>query len=493
MKFPDDPNSVPEITDEEIAELNGTDTFHLDETPTDTGNAYRFARLCKDRIRYVPESEEWLIWDGKCWKYDNQNLIFNLTMEVCKDVDKHVHEVSNEEQREWTLWAKQSKSLVKRKAMVDIAATLPELIINEENLNNQPYLFNFITCTLNLQPPERTCYEHSPQDNITKICPTPYDPYIESSILDEFLNRFMPDKEERLWNLTSLAVAIFTGRNFDRKLLMLLGPSSTGKSALMELMAATFGKDYIVSVNASVFRGNMDDKPRPDLIRASHAQLITAFEASDAWELHTDHIKKMTGGDPMAMRGMHSNTMRETIARFTPCIIANQSPKISGSDSAIRRRLHILIMDSPVDPSEDDGTKRAALVNDYQARMALVGLLVRLYIENDGRMPKNMPPRVAAKTMEVFAALDNIDEMIKMLIDEGVIIHDSDVPASHCVKTLDLHRAVVKILSAQRSRDIPGPKQFSQRLIELGYVIKPSGGSRIIGFRQSDYFYSYLV
>ena len=475
------------------ANQRASEELHINETPTDSGNAYRFARLFKDKVKYVPEKKSWIIWNGKLWQYDESNQTLDMTLTVCTDVDNYLLEISDKKEKiEWTNWARTSKSLTRRKSMLELAATLREIVVYEKDLDIHPYLFNFVTCTLNFEPP-RICFSHNSDNNITKICPTPYEPNAKSRLLDEFLDRFMPDKEERIWNLTSLAVAAFTGRNMERKLLMLLGPSSTGKSALMELMQASLGYDYTAAVNASVFRGNMDDKPRPDLVRASDSQFIMAFEASEQWDLHVDHIKRMTGGDPLVMRGMKSDSMKERIAKFTPCIIANVPPKIRGSDNAIRRRLHVLLMDQTVDPVEDDGKKRIELVNNLECRIAFIALLVQLYVESDGILPMNVPPRIAAKTMEVFAALDSVDEIIKMLIEEAIIIHDTDIPASHCIKTMDLHKAICKILNSQHIRDVPGSKHFSQRIQELGYEVKSSGGSRVVGYRQGDSFYAYMM
>ena len=63
-------------------------------------------------------------------------------------------------------------------------------------------------------------------------------------------------------------------------------------------------KGYAMPVNTSVYRANMDDKARPDLLRALSARLAYAMEGSDHWELHGDHVKRMTGGDPLVARAI---------------------------------------------------------------------------------------------------------------------------------------------------------------------------------------------
>jgi len=42
------------------ANQRASEELHINETPTDSGNAYRFARLFKDKVKYVPEKNHGL-------------------------------------------------------------------------------------------------------------------------------------------------------------------------------------------------------------------------------------------------------------------------------------------------------------------------------------------------------------------------------------------------------------------------------------------------
>jgi putative DNA primase/helicase len=48
--------------------LNGYD-------PEDVGNGQRFLTMCPDIVRWCPEREKWLLWDGRHWGLDHADQV----------------------------------------------------------------------------------------------------------------------------------------------------------------------------------------------------------------------------------------------------------------------------------------------------------------------------------------------------------------------------------------------------------------------------------
>ena len=65
---------IPPPTVDEIIALNRHDNINT----SDTGNAKRFVRLYGEVVRYVPDTESWLVWNGTHWEPDVEGKVFGL-------------------------------------------------------------------------------------------------------------------------------------------------------------------------------------------------------------------------------------------------------------------------------------------------------------------------------------------------------------------------------------------------------------------------------
>ena len=338
--------------------------------------------------------------------------------------------------------------------------------------------------TVDLSPGIYKMAPHSSSDMLTKLCATPVDWDASSALLDAFLDRFLPDLEERHFILTTLAVASLIGGNSQRAFLMMLGPTTTGKTTLIKLITDTLGGDYVSTVPPSIFRGNLEDKPRPDIIKALSARLVVANEGSDSWELHADQVKRITGEDVIPARGMSSNIIRERVALFTPIIVSNTTPKIKAADDAVRMRLRVMVMDSQ-HPEDDGGESRQALLGSRRGAQGDAGnAAAGCSSRRTGRCPPVMPPRFVQATNEVFAELDDVDGILKELISDNAIQTDISAPISRCMKVSELYTFYTDRAKSHGTerRDVLSQKAFMSRIKSLGIVPQRSDGMRIPGF-----------
>ncbi len=480
---------------EDLADLNDAAAGLMPDDPaaigstygrTDYGNARRVALYEASNVRYVNDVDAWYTWCTDRWCQATRGDEFGVAARVALCIERETEHLDDEDDRtRHAQWSQTSLSEPRLRAMLNVATGINELRTPSVEFDARGELLNLLNCTIDLRTLER--YPHDRAHMLTQICPTTYVPEARSTLLDSFITRFLPDEKERDYTLQVLAVSALSYGNAARKLILLLGPTSTGKSTLMSLVQSTLGPDYTAAVNPSVFRGNLDDRPRPDLLRTLKTRLVLAFEASERWDLHTDQIKRMTGGDPVTARAMRSDVMNETVATYVPIIVANTVPQIHGSDDALRRRLLALLMDTPIAEDEDDGRKRDELVNDQDARRALLALLTRVYHECGGHVALPIPPRFAELTMEMFAALDDVDEVMRMLKDDGSIYEaPADTRPVHFIQMSVLFRCYVWWIdhngTQQQRRDRLGSKAFSQRLQSLGYEIVSSNGRRLAGW-----------
>ena len=119
---------------------------------TDATNAQKlFAEHGKD-IRYNALWKKWLVWNGRYWKTDNGNRIFNKCLEMVRGIYRDIKKTADYRERiEIEKHAMQSESSRRRKAAVEAASWIPELNVETEELDTDPWLLNVQNGTIDLR------------------------------------------------------------------------------------------------------------------------------------------------------------------------------------------------------------------------------------------------------------------------------------------------------------------------------------------------------
>lgn len=223
----------------------------------------------------------------------------------------------------------------------------------------------------------------TPEDMISMTTSVRYNPGILRTPpreVVEYLNMFIPDPAtERL--IFKIFGSALLGGNIHRLFVLILGASTTGKSQLMEAVEAALG-DYAGTGKPSVFRGNNDDRGRPDILALLKRRIAVFNEASKEWDLHGDRVKDITGGGNVAVRALHSNTIVEEQPHFTPFILANNLPTINGVDGGTKRRMMVISFNHelPAGVPEDSNIKQAFVASEA-VREWMLARLVQGYID----------------------------------------------------------------------------------------------------------------
>lgn len=469
----------------ESADAEGTIADDRVAMTTDLGNSLRFARLFRDRVRYVHGEDRWLIWDGRCWTPDRTNQVMDLTKGVIDQIRGEADEAPAESDLQGRLagHAHKSEGLQSRRNMLAGAEAEAGIGITPDRVDSDPNLLCVRNGTIDLRTGELT--PQQPEHLISRMCPVSYDPSVWTSpLLDQFCSTFMPDPQELAYLFKSFGYTLLGG-NPHRLWYIAIGATTSGKSQFMEAVATALGP-YAVPVGTSVFRANQDDKPRPDLIRALPSRLAYAEEASHGWELHTDMVKRLTGGSMVSVRGMRSNTMIERIPSFTPLIVTNEMPRIRGADQAVKRRMIVLKFGHSLDPSQEDPNIKQRFIADEPTRQALLTQLVAGCLRMQEHGYTDVPEGFKLATVEAFNELNHVNDFLQFMRDEQALIEgDDDLPLANCWKHSDLHSRYGDWINAhgdsEDKRTKLGLKDFGKALRVLGWISKPSAGTRWVG------------
>lgn len=210
--------------------------------------------------------------------------------------------------------------------------------------------------TLVLGADGATLRTHRREDRLTHQARAAYRTDVDRTEFEAFIAHALPDPQVSGYLQRLLGHALL-GHNAHRLMILLVGPTSSGKSTLLEAIVDALGA-YGSSFKMALFRSESEPgKPRPDLVAALPRRIIATTEASDRWQLDADAVKRLTGGDTDAARQLNSGVYVERRPAFVPIIATNSAPKIRGADKALWRR----IVAVPLDVTVPEGVEDAGL------------------------------------------------------------------------------------------------------------------------------------
>lgn len=326
---------------------------HDDEQITDLGMSLVLVGTFGHLIRYAVDTGKWFVWTGGRWEEDSeQNVkVFGLTQAAIREMRDRVLTWDDESgaRQRGLQQVNGYEGVKKRTAVITTCAADPRVQVHEEDFDAR---LNEIVAgdkVINLDTLDAR--RGAPSDMNARSCGVDYDPRARSPLLDQYLETFIPEPEDQRFIFALLGNALRVG-NRSRTFPIFWGDSTSGKSQLFAALHRALGS-YICTVGSGVFRGNLDDKPRPDLVAAMYTRIAYASEASKSWALHADQIKRLTGGDALPYRNLYRGVVNK-IPRFTPMLVTNVMPRITGADAPTKRRIVVIHFDRSLDPRKED-------------------------------------------------------------------------------------------------------------------------------------------
>jgi putative DNA primase/helicase len=227
----------------------------------------------------------------------------------------------------------------------------PEVAVDDDKLDQDPYLLNVPNGTIDLRTGRLE--QHDPADLITRLCPTMYSRKSECKQFKQFL-RHATDGNKNFMRFLQKAVGYsLTGSAAEQVLFFLHGPTRTGKSTLVNLIRDIVGDYGIHTPTSSLLVKHFDGAIPVDIARMKGARIVTAIESNASQQLDEAKIKSMTGGDKQVARFMRQNLFEFT-PEFKLWFAANDMPRVRATDDAIWDRIVVLPFKAQVAAENDD-------------------------------------------------------------------------------------------------------------------------------------------
>lgn len=318
---------------------------------SDTGNAVRFAEKYATDVKYCPEWNSWLTFDGRRFAPDRCGHAVELAKSVPADIRAESNncysaiprDASKEERAALAKnadrllrWADTSESKGKLDAMLDLAKSDPRIISSAEGFDTEPWLVVCDNGVLDLRSAKLK--PHTPSMLLTKAIALPYESSAQAYHWEKFIGEVTCGDKELARFIQKAVGYSLTGENSEQCLFLMTGHGSNGKSTFINTVLALLGEYGLTSQFSTFAEQDRSGRPSSDLVRLRGMRLVAASEGQQNERLDEGLVKQLTGGDKITARGLYQSEFE-----FTPThklwLATNHLPLIRGTDRGIWRRM----------------------------------------------------------------------------------------------------------------------------------------------------------
>ena len=370
------------------------------------------AAVASSQLRYIFGSTAgWHYWDGTRWKPDGSNHARLELMTVIKRqlpllvaVGVLQQSTVNEMQRDNA-----------QRGALAIASNLPEFATELDQIDDKPFLLNCLNGTLDLET--FTLRPHNPDDLLTQVTATEYDPEATNPLWTSFLNVALPDQEVRLY-LQRLIGYSLIGQVTHHVFPILIGEGGNGKGTLYETLMYVL-KDYAAPFDSNLLLQSRNDfrsanAPAPALLELKGKRFVVTSETEERSLLATAKMKFYTGGDTITARGMYAKANTTWQPSHTMFMVTNHAPELSADDAAAWQRITTIPFNVKI-----RGTKLEIPGFSFQLREAAPAVLAWAVegLKQFYQLGLAPPAQVLARTQEYHESTDHVSSFMKQRLE----------------------------------------------------------------------------
>lgn len=357
----------------------------------------------------------------------------------------------------WRKFSEQSGNNTNAKGALEAARSITQVKIPMDVLDQNPYLMGVGNGVLELDRSDIRLRKGVPTDYITMNTGVNWEHPSEhaQNLWEDYLNTFLPDLELRRCLQIALGYSLLGG-NMERKIIVLKGATTTGKSTMVDAVITSLG-DYGQDVNQSIFQNH---KLNPVLANALKKRIVGCSEFDDRDELSASQVKRIAGEDVIQVELKNSNVTIEQKPMFTSVLATNEVPKIAGADKALENRLIVFPFNSKA--SKDKPDQRATI--RAICKTAIFWWLVEGYQQYRvlGELPQTQSMRDARK--QFMSDLDEIQEFANEYLQPATS------PQGYVSRKEVYEKYRMWCIEGNiQSRDIASMTKFTRRMKALGY------------------------
>ena len=310
------------------------DNFSCD----DLGNSLRLVQQAAPNFRWIWEEKRFYRWNGQVWQHDFDG---GIVREMATVTDRLGQLAKDQDNEALGKWAKASRSGAKITAAVNLSKNFG-LSHSSEDWNPNRHLLNVRNGVLDLRSGELLSHDRS--HLMTHMFGASYDPAAQCPNFTGFMERALPNESMRRYVQRALGYSLL-GDADQRSMFLVVGPSGTGKSTLMDTMRELFD-GYGQTAPAGTFRATRGEKgPTNDLHCLRGRRFVATSETAETTAFDEDLLKRLTGRDRVQSRALYQEHV-EWVPEFTLWLATNHSPRFNSDDDAVWARAKLIKFDT---------------------------------------------------------------------------------------------------------------------------------------------------
>ena len=262
--------------------------------------------------------------------------------------------------------------------------------------------------------------------------------------LEKFLYGLFENKEDDEYLQKVLASCLFGGNRWE-EFYCFTGTGGNGKGVISDLLKTAFG-NYYLSVDNSLFTKPLErkDQPVPALVEARCKRIMMTTEPESDDKLQGGLIKKISGGDIIEARTLHSKHIVKYVPQFKVILQMNNIPKMTRIDGGIERRMRIINFpfkfvsaDKMTSPFHRLGDPDVKEIHCQSAawRDEFILMMTEKYKEIKELKSLPIPSRVAEATGEYIddnnPVKDWLNKFYTIVSDEKKVVGSSDLKKAY--------------------------------------------------------------
>ena len=450
---------IPVAVEVEVYLQNHSDEQKEPRHLTDLGNAERLKDLYGGVIRYNYERKLWLIWTGKYWRWDDGNEVMRLAQKTARSIYSEITDRDDEDAtKAKAKWAAMSEGNQRLCAM--IAQTEPLVSIKLNQLDCDEWLLNCNNGTINLKTGK--LQKHNPEDLITRVIDTEFNPDAVSDEWLKFLNRIFDNKTDLIAYIQRALGYSITGNQGEQAIFFCNGSGWNGKSTLLGVIRKIL-QEYSAEVEPSAFMvdKNRGGGPNEAIASLYKVNFCSSTEIEDGQKLSTSLLKRMTGGESLRCERKfeHGFNFRP---QYKLWLCGNHEPEISDTTNSIWNRLKKIPFTVKISADERIKDYDTKLVKEHNA--AILAWLVKGCLEWQ-RVGLGESPEIKEATQTYRDSQDVLHDFLTECCFEQA--------SATCFKS-ELYKAYEKWCDDNGDKYALGKKTFNARIAEKGFF----GGDR---------------
>ncbi len=314
----------------------------------ETGDGELLAALYRERLVYDHAEGRWYLWSGDHWEPDRTDQVSNLVAyQVASQYLSAAGELQRRGEKELAAnMTKRAGKLCQRhriKNALRRARAQPSMALTGDEWDADPWRLGVGNGVVDLRT--GTCQSGQPSRYVRKASPTRWEGLeAPAPRWERFLVEIFAGDRELIGFVQRLLGYGLTGLAVEHVLPVMWGEGRNGKGTLLETVGAVLGRELASPTEASALmaaRRVHSGGPQPFLYALRGMRIVWASELNEGQVMNVGLVKRLTGGDTITCRTLHSKPVT-----FSPSyliiLLTNNRPHVVAEDPAIWDRLRLI-------------------------------------------------------------------------------------------------------------------------------------------------------